>query len=309
MPQQASYTTGWISQEANMPPAERFISADIRTFPVPSTSEEMYLDLLKRTLTRAITAKATERQTITARLPGKRHLLYAMQSLLARLNMELVRNIRCTPDDYAESGHAASNRAEDAETMLGTRQLDQMQAAITDVVRQDVPGDLLEAGVWRGGMTIFMRGVLKALNENMRSVWVVDSFEGLPTISEHEKSASWWRGGDMAIPIDKVRDNFARFNLLDDRVRFLKGYFSDSLPSAPIRQLAVLRLDADLYESTRDVLTHLYPKLSPGGYCIVDDYRNLGDCQRAVDEYRQLHNVTDPIEFIDTRAVYWKKER
>jgi hypothetical protein len=222
-------------------------------------------------------------------------------------SLELVRTIRCTEADYVESGHAATNRAEDADTMLGTRQLDQMQAAITDVVQRQVPGDLLEAGVWRGGMTIFMRAALKALNDTRRIVWVVDSFEGLPAIGEQEQSASWWRGGDMAVPLSVVQNNFARYGLLDDQVRFLKGFFSDTLPTASIGPLAILRMDADLYESTRDVLTHLYPKLSPGGYCIIDDYRNLRDCQRAVDEYRAQFGVVDPIQFIDSRSVYWRK--
>lgn len=291
-----------------MPTVDSSISLRVRTSPSPSTPSEIYLDLLKRLLTRTITAKSHERQTLAARVPGKRHLLQATQKVLARFDMELVRTIRCTADDYFESGDAASNRAEDAETMLGTRQLDQMQAAITDVVRRGVPGDVLEAGVWRGGMAIFMRAVLKVLNEPGRSVWVVDSFEGLPKLGEQERSASWWRSGDMAVPLAEVRENFARYDLLDDRVRFLQGFFSDTLPTAPIERLAVLRMDADLYASTRDVLEHLYPKLSRGGYCIIDDYRNLGDCKRAVDEYRQKHGITEAIVPIDNRAVYWQKQ-
>lgn len=75
----------------------------------------------------------------------------------------------------------------------------------------------------------------------------------------------------------------------------------------PIASLAVLRADADLYESTRDILVHLYPKLSVGGYAIFDDYQNLSDCRRAIDEYRLEHHINDPIIPIDKRAVYWIK--
>ena len=214
------------------------------TAPEPSTTAELYLDLMKRTLTRAVMAKPRERHTLSARAPGKRHLIEAAQAVLGWRSLELVRTIRCTEADYVESGHAAANRAEDADTMLGTRQLDQMQAAITDVVQRQVPGDLLEAGVWRGGMTIFMRAALKALNDTRRIVWVVDSFEGLPTIGEQEQAASWWRGGDMAVPLSVVQNNFARYGLLDDQVRFLRGFFSDTLPTASIGPLAILPMVA-----------------------------------------------------------------
>ncbi len=111
----------------------------------------------------------------------------------------------------------------------------------------------------------------------------------------------------MAVSLDEVKGNFGRYGLLDDRVLFLKGFFKDTLPSASISKLSVLRVDADLYESTRDVLENLYPKLSVGGYAVFDDYRNLPECKRAVDEYRQVHGISEPIVEIDTRAVYWIK--
>lgn len=282
------------------------ISPLVETRPVPTTPAELYLDLLKRTLTRTVVARATERQTIQARLSVKRIALGAIKMLLRPLSLELVRLVRCTPEDYLESSHASQGRNEYAETMLGTRQLDNMQACITDVLRRGVPGDLLEAGVWRGGMTILMRAVLKAHEDPSRCVWVADSFEGLPE-PDPVADTYGWRSGEMATTLNEVRDNFARYGLLDDRVRFLKGFFSETLPSAPISSLAILRIDADLYGSTMDAVTSLYPKLSPGGYAIFDDYRNLADCRRAVDEYRTLNSITEQIEPIDSRAVFWRK--
>jgi hypothetical protein len=218
----------------------------------------------------------------------------------------MVRVIRCVPDDYLESGDAACNRAEDAETMLGTRQLDNMQACIGRVLDATVPGDFLEAGVWRGGMTIFMRAALKAYGVTGRRVWVADSFAGLPKPDGAHDSFGW-QAGDMAASLDEVRGNFARYGLMDDQVTFIKGYFNETLPSAPISQLAILRVDADLYESTMDVLETLYPKLSVGGYAIFDDYQNLPDCRRAIDDYRSRHGISQPVRKIDTRAVFWQK--
>ena len=93
----------------------------------------------------------------------------------------------------------------------------------------------------------------------------------------------------MAVSLEAVRNNFARYGLLDEQVVFLKGFFSETLPTAPIRQLSILRVDADLYESTMDVLRNLYSALSAGGYAIFDDYQNLPDCRRAIDDFRRNH--------------------
>lgn len=287
---------------------QKSISTQVSTAPVPGSPEELYLDLMKRALTRTLSARPHERHAFHPRGPLRRLVHSALRTILDPLECEVVRLRPNTPGDYEESGHAALNRAEDAETMIGTRQLDNLQECITRVIRDDVPGDLLEAGVWRGGVTVMMRAVLKAFNVTDRTVWVADSFAGLPSPDKTHDSYGW-QGGDMAVPIEIVQDNFARYGLLDDQVQFLKGFFSDTLPQAPIQKLSILRVDADLYESTRDVLDALYPKLEPGGFAIFDDYRNLSDCRRAIDEYRSRHLIDDPIEIVDKRAVFWRKGR
>src|SRR5207244_526594 len=112
---------------------------------------------------------------------------------------------------------------------------------------------------------------------------------------------------DLAVSIEQVKANFSAYGLLDSQVGFLKGWFKDTLPSAPIEQLAVARLDGDMYESTLDALTNLYPKLSPGGYLIVDDYNVVRTCKKAVADYRTRHGVTEPIRTIDLSGVFWQK--
>ena len=96
--------------------------------------------------------------------------------------------------------------------------------------------------------------------------------------------------------------------MLDEQGVFLKGFFSDTLPKAPIQKLSILRVDADLYQSTMDVLRSLYSKLSSGGYAVFDDYQNLPDCRRAIDEFRSSQGITEEICRIDERAVYWQKK-
>jgi hypothetical protein len=198
-----------------------------------------------------------------------------------------------------------------AHTMIGLHRLDNLQFCMEDVLKRNVPGDFIECGAWRGGATIFMRAVLKARGVTNRRVWVADSFEGLPAPNsekypadaEFERSA-----GAMAVSLEQVQENFRRYGLLDDQVWFLKGWFSETLPRAPIERLAVLRVDGDLYESTMDALKNLYPKLSVGGYVIIDDIGSEPPCAKAVEDFRSAHRISSEVKRIDWTGVYWKKE-
>ena len=111
----------------------------------------------------------------------------------------------------------------------------------------------------------------------------------------------------LSVSIDEVRDAFKRFSLLDEQVRFVKGWFSTSLKKVSSEKLAILRIDADLYESTMDVLHALYDKVSSGGWVIIDDYSILPPCRAAVDEFRAAHGIDSPIETIDAHAVCWRR--
>jgi O-methyltransferase len=106
-----------------------------------------------------------------------------------------------------------------------------------------------------------------------------------------------------------VKANFDRYCLLDEQVRFVPGWFRDTLPelAVEIAAIAVLRLDGDMYESTIDALTHLEPLVSPGGYVIVDDYGGIDACRQAVTDHRSTHGITAPIHTVDWTAVWWRK--
>lgn len=219
---------------------------------------------------------------------------------------EIVEHVPADPVGYYEGGGIhLERRQEDAETMVGTRQLDNIEFCITDVLKHKIPGDVIECGAWRGGVTIFMRAVLRAYGDDEKSVWVADSFEGMPR-TNFRPDLNWGPPGQMAASLEEVKENFARYGLLDERVRFIKGYFNKTLPTAPIDKLSVLRADADFYDSQKDVLTYLYPKLSVGGYMVIDDYPAFG-CNLAINEYRKAHNITEEIKTIDTSAIYWQK--
>lgn len=197
-----------------------------------------------------------------------------------------------------------------AHTMIGGKRMRNIQYCMEDVLRENVPGDFIETGVWRGGATIFMRGILKAYGVTDRTVWVADSFEGLPKPDAKRYPTDRFLRFDLmsyfAVSEGEVRDNFSKYDLLDGQVRFLKGWFKDTLPSAPIEKLALMRLDGDLYQSTMDALTHLYPKLSVGGYVIIDDYV-MPSCAKAVNDYRAAHGIRDPLVDIDGAGAYWRR--
>jgi O-methyltransferase len=200
----------------------------------------------------------------------------------------------------------------DAETMIGMRRLTSLQQCVETVITERVPGDLVECGVWRGGACILMRAVLSAYGDKTRRVWLADSFAGVPPPdAEHFAIDKWSQlhrfAPVLAVSESEVRANFQRYGLLDDQVRFLPGWFKDTLHDAPIERIAVLRLDGDLYESTIQALDGLYPRLSPRGFCIIDDY-NLAACRQAVTDYRAEHGITAEIVDIDGSGVYWRKQ-
>jgi O-methyltransferase len=265
----------------------------------------LYLDLLKKCLTRQMFGDAYR---LFGR--GRRGVLGALflpiTELLSFFHLQLVR--RVSSDACVEGRHWPL----DAETMIGMKRLDNLQHCVVDVITKRIPGDLIETGVWRGGATIFMRAVLKAYGDTDRTVWVADSFQGLPKPDSKrypaDKGDRLWTFPELAVSVEEVKQNFVRYDLLDSQVRFLVGWFRDTLPDAPIDRLAILRLDSDMYESTTDVLRYLYPRVSVGGYVIVDDYA-LPRCRAAIEDFRTAHDVTEKVHRIDWTGVFWQKLR
>lgn len=218
-------------------------------------------------------------------------------------------NMSVTPADV-ERRLEGRDWPADGLTMVGMKRLDNVQMCIEGVLADRVPGDLVETGVWRGGTAMFMRAVLKAHGVTDRLVFAADSFEGLPVPDPAQypvdEGSRFHESEYLAVPLETVKENFARYDLLDDQVRFVKGWFRDTMPALAGQQWALIRLDGDMYESTMTVLDHLYPGLAPGGYLIVDDY-GIGPCRQAVDDYRAAHAIREEIVPVDWTGVYWRK--
>jgi hypothetical protein len=195
--------------------------------------------------------------------------------------------------------------------MIGRARLDSLQAALDYVREERIAGDLIECGVWRGGACIFMAGYLRAFGMESRRVFVADSFDGLPvpTMAQDMKlDLSKNVYPELAVSLETVRENFTAYGLDGPNVIYLKGWFKNTLPTAPIRKIAILRLDGDLYESTMDTLAALYDKVVPGGIVIIDDYNGLAMCRAAVaDFFKMRGEVLPSMEEIDWTGVLFKK--
>jgi O-methyltransferase/8-demethyl-8-(2,3-dimethoxy-alpha-L-rhamnosyl)tetracenomycin-C 4'-O-methyltransferase len=197
-----------------------------------------------------------------------------------------------------------------AHSMVGKIRLHNVRVLAQRTLDEGIPGDYIETGVWRGGCCILMSGVLKANRDKTRKVYVADSFAGLPPPNPDDYPID--RGDELhkvdvlAVPLEEVRENFRRYGLLNQRVEFVEGLFKNTLPKLEAGPFALMRLDGDMYESTIQALDALYPKLSPGGFVIIDDYALKG-CRAAVDDYRRDHSITAPLNEIDWTGVWWQK--
>jgi hypothetical protein len=191
-------------------------------------------------------------------------------------------------------------------TMTGLRRLDDLQWCVESVVRDGVEGNLIEAGAWRGGASMLMRATLDTLGETGRTVYVADSFQGFPADAAGE-DIDLSTYDFLAVPLEEVRANFARFGL-EDGVRFVQGFFESTLPGLAGERWAVVRMDGDTYQATMTTLESLYPGLAVGGHLVIDDYGLIEECQRAVDDFRERHGITEPIEQIDWNGARWRRE-
>ncbi len=202
-----------------------------------------------------------------------------------------------------------------AHTMVGRQRLDNIKYCIEYCLEHNIPGDFLEAGVWRGGACIYAAAVLK-VNGSNRKVYVADSFSGVPPPDKinypQDKKDNHYLKTYLSVSQKKVEDNFRIYDLLYENVIFVKGLFKDSLPKLDVKSLAVLRVDGDMYSSTMQVLDALYDKVPIGGFVILDDFSkrthaSLRAKEGAID-FRAKRNVPGRMYRIDYQSVYWQKE-
>jgi O-methyltransferase len=211
----------------------------------------------------------------------------------------------------AEKRAAGRDWPRTAHTMVGLSRLNNLRDLVQRTLDEGVAGDYIETGVWRGGCCILMKAVLAANADVERKVFVADSFEGLPPpkpkLFSADRNDQHHTFKELAVSQAAVAQHFEKYGLLDERIVFVKGFFQDTLPKLDAGPFALLRLDGDMYESTIVALENLYPKLSPGGYIIIDDYGAVEGCKKAVDEFRSRNAIAAPVTEVDWTAIWWQK--
>jgi len=199
---------------------------------------------------------------------------------------------------------------ESAHTMIGMKRLNNLHGSLDYVRENNIEGDIIETGVWRGGASIFIAYYCKFYNLN-KNIFVADSFEGLPKpnaeLYPEDKNDIHFTIDFLKVSLNEVKDNFKKYGVLNDNVIFLKGWFKNTLKTDKIERLALLRFDGDMYESTMDVFNSLYLKLNKNAIVIIDDYC-LPNCKKAIHDFRDKNNLNDEIKVIDNCGIFWIKK-
>jgi hypothetical protein len=238
--------------------------------------------------------------------------------------------------DPMNAGLSPGSNGWKGHTMIGTLRLDALQTIMEHLSNTGVAGDVIECGAWKGGAPIFMKGIVNALGEGqLKRVIVADSFQGFAAGQGTKgKDSDGWAKMDFKVAggAEAVNATFERYGLLDDGVVLLPGFFNDTLPGfsrtgraalpadatpeelaaaarrPPHRfQLSLIRMDSDLYQSTMDVLTHLYPHMSKGGVVVQNNWQYTA-ARAATVEFRRMQGLTNekhPMHLIDMGSAYW----
>lgn len=269
-------------------------------------SRELYLALLEMSLTGSIAQKE-----LVPLGYGKPNLArYSLIQKLIRLifgdsarlcfEKEIVTDRRLEGKDWPVTG----------QTMVGVNRLRNLRDLYEKVRVENIPGDLFEAGVWKGGASIYLRGLLEAFGDSSRCVWVADSFSGFSKVNFKgnlaDSDQKWFKYRDLEVTLEEVKRNFAKYGFADAQVKFVEGLFEQTLPNLEVNSISILRADGDLYTSTTAILENLEPKVAPGGFVVIDDL-SLASCREAVDDYREKLGISSPIHKVDWTAGYWRK--
>lgn len=220
--------------------------------------------------------------------------------------------------DDAQGSGAFDGAPEDAEiwrrvrpfTMTSPERVAALLRAVSFVCSRGIEGDFVECGVWKGGSAMAAALALRRAGDERRKLWLYDTFEGMSAPTDADKDLSGASAADLLAEADKdeliwcrssledVRAALASTGMPSDRIECVRGKVEDTIPSRAPERIALLRLDTDWYESTRHELEHLYPRLSPGGVLIIDDYGHWQGARRAVDEYfRDKPVLLHPIDY------------
>lgn len=225
-------------------------------------------------------------------------------------------NILAFPKDFTRSEIEIWSKVQNY-TMTSPERIISLIRAVQYIQKYEIPGAIVECGVWRGGSMMAVAHALMCQNILDRELYLYDTFAGMsePTDDDVKQVESvparvkWEqsKNGDhnewCYSSLDEVQSAVIGTGYSADKIHFVKGKIEDTVPGVAPNQIALLRLDTDWYESTRHEMMHLYPRLSPGGVFISDDYNAWKGARKAIDEYCEEHGVTLLLNRIDPSSV------
>ena len=174
------------------------------------------------------------------------------------------------------------------------------------IEEEQIPGDVVECGVYRGGSAATIARVATHSRMN-RTVWLFDSFQGMPPVTEADGTGAEDWVGALSYDPRKVEKLLRRTGSDLSRVRIVKGFFADTFPEVDIPQIALLNVDSDWYESVKICFEKFYDAVAPGGFVSIDDYGAWPGCRLAVDEFFQKRGLTHKILPVDSTASWFQK--
>ncbi len=198
-------------------------------------------------------------------------------------------------------------------TLTSPERLVSLVRAVKHIEQNNIKGDIVECGVWKGGSIMAVLKTLSNQKSFHRHVYLYDTFEGMSEPTDVDKSVrgesatnaysnkdETWNRIECFSNLAEVKSNIKTIDYPDDKISFIKGKVEDTIPNVAIpEQISILRLDTDWYESTLHEMEHLYPKLVKGGIIIIDDYGHWEGCRKAVNEYIEKNHINLFLNRID----------
>lgn len=198
-------------------------------------------------------------------------------------------------------------------TLTSVQRLVALCDAVQYVVRNQIPGDIVECGVWKGGSMMAVARTLIQANDQSRHLYLFDTYEGMTPPGDKDVSVQGASASNLlqnedkadpesvwcVAPLDEVRRVMDGVGYAPSKVHFIKGRVEETLPEMAPEKISLLRLDTDWYESTRHEMNQLFPRLSKGGVLIIDDYGHWEGARQAIDEYIKENKLQILLHRID----------
>jgi len=241
-------------------------------------------------------------------------MIKLLNKAAAKFEYKIVRNVvEPGPDMLADKLFMEVYQFCKPFTMTSPERLFSLYQSVRYVVQNQVPGDFVECGVWKGGSSMMIAKVLQSLGVTNRNIWMYDTYEGMTEPTKEDKD---FKGEDAVqllssaeksdsnsvwcySALEEVQSNMQKTSYPTESIKYIKGKVEETIPDAIPGSIALLRLDTDWYASTYHEMIHLYPLLQVKGVLIIDDFGHWEGAKKAILQYFGENNLFPLINRID----------